>query len=61
MRRSAPLLASAGPPEENRHDVHGLEPPLSANRFWFRSVGGMLPWSQFEIWMETGRQLGTET
>ena len=26
MRRSAPLLATAGPPEENRHGVHGLEP-----------------------------------
>ena len=26
MRRSAPLLATAGPPEENRHGVHDLEP-----------------------------------
>ena len=26
MRRSAPLLATARPPEENRHGVHDLEP-----------------------------------
>ena len=26
MCRSAPLLATAGPPEENRHGAHDLEP-----------------------------------
>ena len=44
MRRSAPLLADAGPPEENRHVLtiwSHSKLPLSANRSWFRSVGGI--------------------
>ena len=64
MRRSAPLLATAGPPEENRHGVHGLEPLETApvgEPVLAQVRGGMLQWSQFEIRMETGRQLGTET